>query len=240
MDFYVDGADGPVPCTAWLPDDAVEVPVLLVGHGGSGSRRTARHERLGRWFAARGVAVLAIDGPFHGDRAGAPVPASTYQRLIVRRGVEATIAGMVEDWSTALTTLARMSSVDADWCAYLGLSLGSRFGIPLAAELGPALRCAVFGKFGLQQSGALASGLNTPVLIRGAAQRITAPTLFAMRWDDELFPRSGCLDLFDAFAASDKTLIARPGLHAGSHPDDEPMWCEFVMRHIGAVCVEDT
>ena len=226
------GEQGPVPCAVWLPSSPAGAPLLLLGHGGSGGKRCPRNERLGRWFAAHGVAALAIDGPFHGDRVAAPLPAAEYQRQMLERGVPAVIAAWTKDWLLAVDCIAWTHGIDGDRCAYLGLSLGSRVGIPLAAELGSRLRCAVFGKFGLVESPLLPDGLATPVSTRAAAQRIAAPTLLVMRWDDELFPRAGVLELFDAFAAVDKTLVARSGVHAGTHPDDEPSWCAFVLRHL--------
>ena len=39
-----------------------------------------------------------------------------------------------------------------------------------------------------------------------------------MQWDDEVFPRNGQFELFDALASADKRLIARPGPHARTHP----------------------
>jgi dienelactone hydrolase len=221
-----------VPALAWLPATGRPSPVVLLGHGGSGSKRSPRNERLGQWFAAHGVAAMAIDGPFHGERVAEPMSAPAYQQLMVERGVEAVIDGMVQDWRAALAVVTATGRVDPDRCGYLGLSLGSRFGIPVAADLGPRLRCAVFGKFGLLQSGAFPAGLGRPGLTRIAAGRITAPLLLHMQWDDELFPRDGALALFDALASADKTLLARPGPHAGTHPDDEPTWRSFIRAHL--------
>ncbi len=223
---------GRVPCVAWLPDVESQAPVVMLGHGGSGTMRSARHERLGRWFAARGMASLAIDGPFHGQRVAAPLPPREYQRLMTEGPVDRIIEGMVQDWHLALAALSTSANVDPHRCAYVGLSLGSRFGIPLAARLGADLRCAVFGKFGLEQSRLLPAGLNTPGLIRRSAELVTAPVLMAVRWDDELFPREGALALFDAFASADKTLVARPGRHAGGHPQDKSLWRTFIADHL--------
>jgi hypothetical protein len=52
--------------------------------------------------------------------------------------------------------------------------------------------------------------------------------LYHVQWDDEIFPRDGQFELFAAFASADKRLIARPGPHAGTHPDDETSWQDFI------------
>ena len=47
---------------------------------------------LGRWLAGRaGVAAVAIDGPYHGDRVPAAVPVPVYQALIAEQGIDAVV-----------------------------------------------------------------------------------------------------------------------------------------------------
>lgn len=52
-----------------------------------------------------------------------------------------------------------------------------------------------------------------------------------LQWDDEIFPRDGQFDLFDALASADKKLIARPGPHGRTHPDDEASWQDFLTHN---------
>src|SRR5207248_2647590 len=78
------------------------------------------------------------------------------------------------------------------------------------------------------QTDALHSGLAAPALVLAAAREISAPVLFHMQWDDEVFPREGQFDLFDALASADKLLLARSGPHAATCPDDEAAWQEFL------------
>lgn len=227
------GLEGGVPGCVWEPAGCSRSPVVLLGHGGSGSKQAPRIERLASWFAGQaGITAAAIDGPFHGDRVPHPLPAAEYQQLIADEGVEHVSRRMTDDWLSLLGHLAAVGDVDADRVGYVGLSMGSRFGIPLAAALGTRLRGAVFGKFGLQQTASMHPALETPALITGAARRITAPVALYVRWDDELFPRSGQIELFESFASVDKVLVCRPGPHNGTHPDDEPAWCQFIARHL--------
>lgn len=147
---------------------------------------------------------------------------------MIELGVASVIESMVTDWLGALDTAYEIAGVDRNHCGYIGLSFGSRFGIPLAAELGQRLICAVFGKFGLEQSAQLPAELATPDLIQDAARRLQAPLLLHLQRDDELFPFSGALALFDAFGSPDKAMIVRPGAHAYTHPADEKTWTDFV------------
>jgi fermentation-respiration switch protein FrsA (DUF1100 family) len=110
------------------------------------------------------------------------------------------------------------------------MSMGGRFGLPVAAALGPRLRCAVLGKFGIRQAAPLHPGLRAPGLLMTAARAVTAPVLYHVQWDDAIFPRDGQFELFDALASADKLLIARPGPHARTHPDDEASWRDFIGR----------
>src|SRR5580700_4001473 len=87
--FLLRRLPGPVPGVLWSPRDTVPQATVLLFHGGSGHKRSERHLRMGRWLAsAAGLAVIAIDGPYHGDRVPAPMVPSVYQQLIVDEGIE--------------------------------------------------------------------------------------------------------------------------------------------------------
>ena len=219
----------PVPGVLWSPSTTAPRATVLLFHGGSGHKRSERHLRMGRWLASTaGLAVIAIDGPYHGDRVPAPMAPSVYQQLIVDEGIERVAGRMTSDWLRALSGLAGLGFADDAHVSVFAMSMGVRFGLPVAVALGRRLQCAVLGKFGIRQAGPLHPGLCAPGLMVAAARAVTAPVLYHVQWDDAIFPRDGQFELFGALASADKRLVARPGPHAEVHHDDEASWQDFI------------
>jgi dienelactone hydrolase len=226
--FLMRCPQGPVPGVLWSPQATEPRATALLFHGGSGHKRSDRHLRMGRRLASAGLAVIAIDGPYHGDRVPAPMAPPAYQQLIADEGIEAVTARMTGDWLDAVSALAALGLADPAHISVFGMSMGARFGLPTAAALGPRLQCAVLGKFGLREAAPLHPGLRVPSLIASAARAVSAAVLYHVQWDDKIFPRDGQFELFDALASADKQLIARPGPHDRTHPDDEASWQDFL------------
>ena len=222
----------PVPGVLWSPRAMAPQATVLLFHGGSGHKRSERHLQMGRWLASTaGLAVIAIDGPYHGDRVPAPLAPSAYQQLIADEGIERVTVRMTADWLETVSALADRGLADDAHVSVFGMSMGTRFGLPAAAAFGPRLQCAVLGKFGLRQAAPLHPGLQAPGLMITAAQAVSAPLLYHVQWDDENFPRDGQFELFDALASADKRLIGRPGPHAQTRPDDHASWQDFIRLH---------
>lgn len=225
---------GVVPGILWLPAEPRRpLPLVLLGHGGSGHKRADRQLRLGRWFAGESqIAAVAIDGPYHGDRVSEPVDSRQYQDRMAATGVDTVTDSMVEDWCAVLDALEELDTIDAGRVAYLGFSMGTRFGLPLVAAAGRRLRCAVLGKYGMRQPPGMPAGVDMASRFARDAPRITVPVLFHVQWDDELFPRVGQFELFDLLGSRDKQLIAFPGPHRTATPAAISGWCEFVVHHL--------
>jgi dienelactone hydrolase len=225
---------GIVPGILWTPAQQDRpVPLVLMGHGGSGHKRSDRHLLLGRRFAGVAqMAAAAIDGPLHGDRVPEQLDRRQYQERMAAMGVDKVTDGMVDDWSATLEALSHLDTIDANRIAYIGFSMGTRFGLPYVAAAGNRLRCAVLGKNGMRQTSAMPTSVNMAQRFKQDAPTIKVPVLFHVQWDDELFQRDGQFELFDLIGAQDKRLIAFPGPHGAAAPAAIEAWCAFVAHYL--------
>jgi dienelactone hydrolase len=232
--FDLERESGIVPGILWTPTQHDRpVPLVLMGHGGSGHKRADRQLMLGRRFAGVSqMAAVAIDGPFHGDRVPETLDRRQYQEMMAAVGVDKVTDGMVDDWRATLDALSQLDAIDAERIAYIGFSMGTRFGLPYVAAAGDRLRCAVLGKNGMRQASPLVAATNMAPRFTQDAPNIKVPVLFHVQWDDELFARDGQFELFDLIGTPDKRLIAFPGPHGAAAPEAVHAWCEFVTHHL--------
>jgi dienelactone hydrolase len=234
--FDLERESGIVPGILWIPTQHDRpVPLVLMGHGGSGHKRADRPLMLGRRFAGVAqIAAAAIDGPFHGDRVAEKLDRRQYQEMMAAAGVDNVTDGMVDDWRATLDALSQLDAIDAEYIGYIGFSMGTRFGLPYVAAAGDRLRCAVLGKNGMRQASPLAAATNMAPRFTQDAPNIRVPVLFHVQWHDELFARDGQFELFDLIGTPDKRLIAFPGPHGSAAPEAVRAWCEFVTHHLAS------
>jgi dienelactone hydrolase len=147
-------------------------------------------------------------------------------------GVDTALDGMVEDWCATLDHVTECDFINPDQVAYVGFSMGTRFGLPFVAAAGGRLRCAVLGKNALEPSDKSRMANSPGHRFKMDAPKITIPVLFHMQWDDELFSRESQCGLFDLIGSEDKRLIAYPGPHGRSTPEAVDSWCRFLEGHL--------
>ncbi len=234
--FVIKDGKGPVPGIMWTPKLVdTPIPLVLFGHGGSGHKRNDRSLMLGRRLAGVSqFAVVAIDGPAHGGRAHPQSESEGVDPMAVLAdiGVDKAIDGMVEDWRATLDHVTAMDFINPGEVAYVGFSMGTRFGLPFVAAAGDRLRCAVLGKNALETKDESRRANSAGHRLKKDAPKVRVPVLFHMQWDDELFSRDSQCELLELIGSEDKRLIAYPGPHGRSTPESVAHWCRFVEGHL--------
>ena len=215
------------PVAVWLPMSQKPCPLVLVGHGGSGHKRSEFVlDVVTPLVRDRGFAVAAMDGPVHGDRRAIPAAPGTVRddfRALWEAG--GSVEPMVADWRAVLQALCAFREIDATRIGYYGLSMGTAYGLPLLASE-PRIRAAVIGMWGT-------SRVNSQRLVDDA-RAVRCPTLFSLQWNDELFTHEGQFELFDALATERKSMSIYPGGHVnpgGARLDDI---VHFLVRELAA------
>lgn len=235
-DFIVDGPREPVPGVLWSPARAAAAwprPLVLLGHGGSQDKRAPNIVALARWLVRHhGIAAAAIDLPRHGDRMTEEerqLSRRDRQRLLRERmaadgGHVAAAQHAVDDWTATLDTLQACDDEGAGPVGYWGVSMGTRFGVPLVARE-PRITVAVLGLFGWAPGPRLA-GYDE------LARQVSVPLLFIMQWDDELARREHALALYDLLGATVKLLHGNPGGHLEMPRAEYRASEAFLARHL--------
>lgn len=215
--------------TVWTHEDqAGPAPLVLMGHGALVDHRHAGNVAMARRFARdHHVASAAIDAIGHGERGpirdggDGVVPAAFFELWKQPDTLDRTVA----DWRATLDALVGDGIADAERIGYRGLSMGTMLGLPFVAGE-PRIRAAVLGACGL--AGPYAQSGGFVARHRADAPRIGCATLFMMKWDDEVFHRDGCLELFGLIGSPDKRLCAYPGGHALYPAEAEDAAREFL------------
>lgn len=222
-EFVVDRGDvRALTGAVWLPENKTADTLMLFGHGASGDRYQEPIAHLAGRFQRAGIPSLSLDGPVHGLRKIGDGQRVAFGEELQR---ESHVEDMMTDWNEAISLARGLDEISATKLAYLGLSMGSIYGIPLVASR-PDMSVATLGLIGM-----------TAILPQGEAflamaRQIEIPILFLMQMEDELFPRDGCLEVFDAFASKDKRMHCNPGLHPEIPQEEIDFSFEFLLGHI--------
>jgi dienelactone hydrolase len=206
-------------------------PLVLVGHGGRGSKNSPYVDAaVGPWLRA-GAAVAAIDLPLHGERASAKLSEQLLAGLAL--GTDARhealwlefAAQSVLDLERALDALAGHAEVDVGRAAYAGFSLGAMLGALFCAGE-PRIRAAALAIGG----GGFGPSAADPV--RHIARFAPRPLLFVNATRDERIPRANAEALHAAAGEPKQVLWFECG--HGDLPGRalKAMW-QFLHPHLG-------
>lgn len=218
-----------IPGLVWTPAEEGPRPLVLLGHGGSGTKRQDYLVAMARRLVQRhGFAAAAIDGPVHGDRrAGPPAPPplvlAEFAQLWANDGDTMTDE-MVADWRTTIDALQSLPDIGNGPVGWWGVSMGTIVGLPVVAA-DTRFRAAVLGLMGLTGP--------TQARIARDAPRVRCPVLFLVQWDDALFPHDVAIALWEALGTREKQLSARPGDHGDLPADAFEESARFLARHLG-------
>ena len=218
FDLEVDGEV--VPGILWTPQDAEGTrPLVMFGHGGRQHKRVDNILRSARDLViTEHYAVVAIDGPGHGDRPPLPDAAE---------GAPAPRTNMTAEWMAVVDEIQKIDYVGQGPVGYWGVSMGTRFGVPVVAA-DSRIKAAILGLFGLFDKGLTAdSGFGK------AAASIEIPLMFVFQRADELMKLQNGIDLYDAFGSRDKVMHINPGGHTGIPVTERETWKPFFVRHLG-------
>src|SRR5215213_3346366 len=225
-EFTIERGGKPIPGVVWQPPRATgPQPLVLMGHGGTGHKRSPKLLRMAEIFATEyGWWAAAIDGPVHGARG--PVNDAVYREMWTRPNV---VQDMIDDWTAALDALTLQDGIDKTRIGYWGVSMGTMFGLPYVAS-DARIRAAVLGKAGMRGNSVQRSGIDEHFEVYAA--RVTVPVLFTIQWDDERFDRDGQIELYEMLGSTDKRLHAYPGRHADDGPEALEASAAFLHRYL--------
>jgi len=206
LEFVAGSVERPVTGALWVPTQLAKgSPLVLFGHGVSYDRYHLPIPYMARRFGDEyGWACLAMDGPGHGLRAPAVANEATFMAEIRRLSV---LEDVVGDWSIAIDAAGDRIGVVSPRLAYFGLSMGTMFGLALIAGRDD------IAVAGLGLLGTTGAGTHFASEFIELASSVKCPTFYIMQLDDEMFPRDGYLQLFDAIASENKRLHANVGGH---------------------------
>lgn len=226
---------GDIPGILWTPPTASTagpVPLILLGQpGGLGLRRM--HPRLevrARSAAAQGFASVALELPGAGDRH--PLPGAEQARADLVRAIS--VGERPDDDIIDRLILPIVERAVPEWQAaldaVLGLpEIGDRVAIS-GGVIAVAVRLAATDR--RIAAAGLFAGSYVPRSTMDEPRRITIPLHVLLQWDDEGNDRQMALDLFDAFASTEKTLYANMGGHTGVPSFASEDAARFFARHL--------
>jgi dienelactone hydrolase len=225
FDFTVRVGADTIPATFWngRAPEGGKPALTLLQHGGPFHKRHERSDQLAIEVVAQtGSAVLLIDGPIHGLRRQDEPSIEEMLGNFERHWKETPgIDAYVSDWQTVLDVVLQQGWADPHRIAWLGMSMGTAYGIPLCA-VENRIKVAAMGMWGIDW------GQDSRLL--ADARRMRTSVLFQIKSEDEIFSIQGQRALFDALGSPNKTLHT----HAGGHSLTAPGQLQDIMDFIAS------
>ncbi|WP_226995688.1 alpha/beta hydrolase [Gordonia phthalatica] len=224
-----------VPGILWTPACASPsnpVPLVIAGQPG-GIGMQAMHPRLAAraHAAARsGYATATLELPGAGERPRLPAVEEAGARLRHAFATDKPITADITDQlvlplvdAAAPECSALLDELlDLPECNGIAGYAGGMIALAVrVAVTEPRIRAAV-----------LFAGSVIPQSTFVEARDVTIPLHALLQWDDEHNDRQAALDLFDAFASTEKTLTANMGGHTGVPASAGAAADEFLVRHL--------
>jgi dienelactone hydrolase len=135
---------------------------------------------------------------------------------------------MTADWRATIDAVQDLPEVGRGAVGWWGLSMGTIFGLPVVAS-DERVSAAVLGCMG---TGGPSDAVRDQVV--ADARAIECPVLFLMQWNDQIFSRAACLDLFDTLGSASKRLHVQPGGHADVPAEELDASESFLAELLGA------
>lgn len=216
-----------VPATLLLPPGARSAPVVLLLHGFSSSKERMV-QSVGRALQRRGIASLALDLPFHGERDGGR-DAIPYRNPLA----------LVTAWTTAVREaraaiewLSAQAETDASRLAVLGYSLGGFLALMTASEE-PAVRVVTIAAAGdLPDTTPYAALVRRAVDPLRAVRKLRGRPLLLVNGRRDTTTRPAQAERLFAYAEEPKELRWYEGGHwpPASAIDDAAQWMAERLR----------
>ena len=197
-----------VPATLLLPAKVQSAPAALLLHGFSSSKERMT-QSVGRALLARGVASLALDLPFHGERDGASgeIP---YRNPLALVGAW---RSAVREARAAIEWLSGQGEIDASRLAVLGYSLGGFLALMTAAEERLVRVVALAAAGDLPDTTPYAALVRRAVDPLRAVRRLSGRPLLLVNGRRDTTTRPAQAERLFAFADEPKQLVWYDGGH---------------------------
>ena len=220
-----------VPGALLLPAAPAPLPAVLLLHGFS-SNKERMTQSVGRALQQRGVASLALDLPFHGER-------DSDRGAIPYRNPLALVAAWttaVREARAAIEWLAAQPEIDGERIAVIGYSLGGYLALMTASEESSVCAVALAAAGDLPDSTPYAALVRRAVDPLRAVRRLHGRPLLLVNGRRDTTTRPAQAERLFAYAEEPKRLHWYDGGHwpPASAIDEAAEWTAARLREHGA------